>query len=336
MRVFGKVKSFDRAAGVGCAVTDGGAQAAFTAAVLVPFGLSAIDEGVALTFELTLDGGRLRVAKIYDIAGRVPGDSRPDAAKGFGFKVSKDLDGDVLLHKSVIDAFGAGPVLEGAPVDSDVVQIIKSLQAAPPVTRVTGRVSSYNREKGFGFVVTKDIDGDVLLHRSVLEAFGIDALLAGAQVDFDAMRKVKGYHAVRLHAVLPPEKPIEPAPFVAPSESNGGCIVIDDAVFARRGFPAPIVVGGGAWRRHPKGFGFVMPSDDPLEQAVCKWFSRPKGYGFVRLEDSDEGIFVHMDTLRRCGMRMLMPGQRVRVRVARADKGLVVTAIEPDDADDDV
>lgn len=47
MRVFGKVKSFDPTAGAGCAISNGGVQAAFTAAVLEPFGLSAIDEGVA-------------------------------------------------------------------------------------------------------------------------------------------------------------------------------------------------------------------------------------------------------------------------------------------------
>jgi CspA family cold shock protein len=295
MRVIGKVKSFDRTTGVGCAVTDGGAQAAFTAAVLKPFGLSAIDEGAVLTFEMTLDGGRLRVAMIYEIAG----------------------------------AFGTAEVLEGSPVDRDVLEAVKRIQAAPPVMRVTGRVSSYNREKGFGFIATKDIDGDVLLHRSVLEAFGIDALLEGAHVDFDAVRKVKGYHAVRLHAVLPPEKPIDAAPFVTPPPVSGGCIVLDPEMLTRlTRFQVRPHTGGQIVVRGAKGFGFVLPSDDPWEYAVCKWFSRPKGYGFVRLEEGEEDIFVHMDTLRRHGMRALQKGQRVRVRVEDSERGLVVIEIE--------
>jgi len=42
---------------------------------------------------------------------------------------------------------------------------------------------------------------------------------------------------------------------------------------------------------------------------------------------SDEEAFVHMDMLRRHGLRELRQGQRVRVRLARLPKGLMVAAI---------
>jgi CspA family cold shock protein len=67
---------------------------------------------------------------------------------------------------------------------------------------------------------------------------------------------------------------------------------------------------------------------------VCKWFSRPKGFGFLALVDGSEDIFVHMDTLRRCGLRELRKGQRVRVRLSETDRGPMATEVEPDEDDD--
>lgn len=288
MRTFGKVKSFDRTAGTGCVVADSGAQAAFTRDTLKPFGLYAIDEGVALTFELTLERGRLIAAQIYEIAGKGP-------------------------HP-------------GAATRSD--KSLPAPPAEPDEQRITGRVLWYDQVKGFGFIGAKEIAGDVLLHRDALAAIGVDGLATGAVVDCDIFRKIRGLQVRRVHAVLAPDVPLISVPPVMPPWQSGGSIRL---VPDRRGriviAPPGKLFGDGAWNG-PWGF---EASHSPFEDAVCKWFSRPKGFGFVRLVEGSEDIFVHMDTLRRCGVRELRLGQHVRVRVEQTEKGLTAVEIELDD-----
>jgi CspA family cold shock protein len=198
----------------------------------------------------------------------------------------------------------------------------------------------YHPAKGYGFIVSKDIAGDVLLHRSVLEAFGLDAIREGAVLDVDVAQKVWGSQmrsqVKHIHAMLAPDKPLGPAqPLVPPP--LGGAIVLDPGVFGTlRGssvrLVGPPILSPGL----SKGFGFVVHDDEdegdgtdtPWFGGVCKWFSRPKGYGFVALSGSDQDVFVHMEVLRQCGIRELRQGQRVRVQVVHTPKGMIAVEVE--------
>ncbi len=167
--------------------------------------------------------------------------------------------------------------------------------------RVTGTVKWFNHEKGYGFIVSKDVDGDILLHKSVMEAFGDAAVLEGTTVECDVIQKVKGLQARKVHSV--------DETTACKMSGNGAAKPNGDAKRQRREIILP----------EPTG---------PVIEAFVKFFSRPKGYGFFVPVVGGDDIFVHMDVLRPCGIRELRQGQRVLVRVTTTERGLAATDVK--------
>ena len=188
----------------------------------------------------------------------------------------------------------------GAPEEPDdepiIVEILPDEEAYPDGIRVEGRIKWFDATRGFGFLVSEQCDGDVLVHFSVLREHNRRSLPEGALVECIAERQERGLQARKILSIDLSE-------------------VLPGAV--RPSMPAAERADRGA----------LIEAAGPFEPVEVKWFNRVKGYGFVnRVDDPASDIFVHMETVRSAGIPDLQPGDQLEARIAEGRKGL--TAIE--------
>jgi CspA family cold shock protein len=190
-----------------------------------------------------------------------------------------------------------------APVqlaEGEVRPIVVSNNDSPEAAElppVTGRVKWFDATRGFGFLVSDEIEGDVLLHFSVLREHGRRSLPEGAIVECVPVRLERGLQAKRILSIdLSSALPQQPRSSMPPSE---------------RADRRALAEGAGEF--------------EPVE---VKWFNRVRGYGFVKRPDElgGEDVFVHMETVRSAQLPELQPGQKLEARIAPSAKGL--TAVE--------
>jgi CspA family cold shock protein len=70
--------------------------------------------------------------------------------------------------------------------------------------------------------------------------------------------------------------------------------------------------------------------DEPSSQPVLakvKWYNPDKRYGFVELSDGSGDAFLHETALAGIGVSALQPGETLALRVAPAERGLLVTEV---------
>jgi CspA family cold shock protein len=168
----------------------------------------------------------------------------------------------------------------------------------PEGQQCTGRVKWFDATRGFGFLISDDCDGDILVHFSVLKEHGRRSLPEGATVECIAAHQDRGFQARKILSIdLSTALPMPARPVQAAGE-----------------------------RADRRALADAAGEYEPVE---VKWFNRVKGYGFLNREgegENGEDIFVHMETVRQSEIIDLQPGQRLEARIAEGRKGL--TAVE--------
>lgn len=191
------------------------------------------------------------------------------------------------------------PVVEHSPAPAEGGPMPRDDETG--LDRVTGTVKWFDATRGFGFVVSDDVDSDILIHFSVLKEHDRRSLPEGAIVECLIAHQERGLQARRVLSI-----------------DLSQAIVPDTGRSARN----------EADRIDPSA---LLDDAGPFEPVRVKWFNRLRGYGFVvRESDEDEDIFVHMETVRRGGLHDLIPDQPLRARIAVGRKGPLAVEVEPD------
>ena len=170
--------------------------------------------------------------------------------------------------------------------------------SSPEAAPITGRVKWFDATRGFGFLVSDQVDGDVLVHFSVLREHGRRSVPEGATIECVPVRLERGLQAKKVISIdLSTALPQPPRSSIPSAE-----------------------------RADRKSLAESAGEFEPVE---VKWFNRVKGYGFLnRAGEGEDGedIFVHMETVRQSQIVDLQPGQQLEARIAEGRKGL--TAVE--------
>ena len=230
-----------------------------------------------------------------------------------------------------------------------------------------GTVKWFNATKGYGFI-TLDDGADAFCHASALQAVGSPSLDQGTTIVCDLQDSPRGLQVVAVHSVdtstaepagrsdRPPRRD-----FGGGGDRFGGGG--GDRFGGDRGGDR---FGGGGGRHHGGdrfggggdrfggggdrfggggdrfgggggrdrfggGGGFrdrdAGPSG-PMQDGKVKFFNDQKGFGFVMPDNGGGDVYMHASALRRSGVQVLEPEQRIRFSTRQGQKGVEVDRVE--------
>lgn len=156
---------------------------------------------------------------------------------------------------------------------------------------VSGHVKWFDPARGFGFIVSEEHEGDILLRAEVLVNFGQSSIADSCEIVARIQKTARGAQVIGILEIRPPE-----ADNLAPRELAG--------------MPEPEQIRAL-----------------PLEPARVKWFDKAKGFGFANIFGEKPDVFIHIEVLRASGMSDLATGEAVALRVVDGDRGRMAVQV---------
>lgn len=71
------------------------------------------------------------------------------------------------------------------------------------------------------------------------------------------------------------------------------------------------------------------PAESSSQSGEIKWFDSVKGYGFIK-QSTGEDVFIHINELRKSGVKAVMEGAKVSFTPNSGPKGAFATNIKVD------
>lgn len=130
----------------------------------------------------------------------------------------------------------------------------------PKTEPVSARLKWFDAEKGFGFVIPENSQGDAFLHAAVLRSAGITSLGDGATILCRVQQRAKGAQVSEVLTVLDAGGPSKS---LAPSKYTD-------------------VTGVVKWYKAERGYGFVAADDQGKDVLLTQRCLKQYGFDFIQ------------------------------------------------------